>query len=282
MTTIVTNDAAGQPEEVLETPEAAEIKEEQVAAPAEPDTETVTEDEGEIEGESEIEEAQKLQKKSGFKRRIERYSAQVEAAKAEADYWRNLALQKQPPKETAVEVPKMADFDNVEDYIAARESYLLEQVIPQKVQAVQQQSSAQTEQQRIAESYTQKVKAVTAEISDYEEVVAELIDLPVDMQEFLLTSDVGPRVTYHLAANPEEAERLVRLPAYRRLAELGKLEDKIAAPKTPPTKKVTAAPPVAPKVKGDAQVKVATSTADAADFKTFRALRLKQMAERTR
>ena len=45
----------------------------------------------------------------------------------------------------------------------------------------------------------------------------------------LIESDMGHEIAYWLAKNQTEAKRIAALPPYRQVAEIGKLEDKLAA-----------------------------------------------------
>jgi hypothetical protein len=44
-----------------------------------------------------------------------------------------------------------------------------------------------------------------------------------------MTSEVGPDIAYYLANNPEEAEKIAKMPALATAKALGKLEDKLEA-----------------------------------------------------
>ena len=65
-------------------------------------------------------------------------------------------------------------------------------------------------------------------------------------------SEAGPLITYHLAKNPEEHARLNSMSPFRRVAELGKLEDKLMAqkPAARKSKDVTSAPEKLSDIKG--------------------------------
>ncbi len=291
MTTVVTNDAAGANEEAPESKEqeaapVEEVKQEATPASAEEATDAATTEEGteaKEDTKASSEEGEQKKKLSGFQRRMQKYERQVQDAQIEAEYWRRQAMQAQSaqtaPGATSAE-PALKDFDNVEDYIVAREKYLLEKVVPQKVAEIAGQTAQQTQQQRMIDAYTQRVQEVVKEIPDYTEVVADLPDLPIDVQEFLIGSEVGPKLTYHLAQNEELVQRLNSLSPLRRAAELGKLELTVSQPKAAAPKKVTAAPAVAPKVKADPAAKVVTDLSQAKTFQEYKALRLKQLRER--
>jgi hypothetical protein len=292
MTTIVTNDTAGEQDAEIKTEGTAEpTKVEQevpaVEVSATDATESETSGESESESESGTEQAEsKEQKKklSGFQRRLQKFERQIQDAQIEAEYWKRQAMQQTTaqPTQTVDEEPLLKNFDNVEDYVIAREKYLLEKVVPQKVMELTEATVSKTTQSQaqnqIIQTYQQKVVEVQKEIADYNEVVADLPDLPLDMQEFLISSDVGPRLTYHLAQNEDLVSRLTSLSAVRRIAELGKLEEQV----TPKAKKITAAPAVAPKIKATPAANVVTDLSQARNFQEYKAMRLKQLAERNK
>jgi hypothetical protein len=83
-----------------------------------------------------------------------------------------------------------------------------------------------------------------------------------DTVHFIKESELGPQLTQYLGMHVEELVRLNKLSQTRRLAELGKIEDKLEAKKAPPaTKKVTGAPTKLTDVKG---TPVITADPDAA------------------
>jgi hypothetical protein len=292
--TVITNDTAGQEVAEIKEEPTAELVEEQVVQNPEPPADAAgdseeTADETTETNETDVEPEPEAKRQSGFKRRIQKFERQVQEAKIEAEYWRNLALnsnQQQKPQEPQAPAPepKLKDFNSVEEFIAARDTWLIEKVLPEKVQLLTQQQVKQTTeqqtQQQLVQSYTARVEEAKKELPDYLDVVQDLPDLPVDVQEFLLGSDVGPKLTYALAKDEALANRIVALPPLRRAAELGKLELQVSKP--PASKKVTSAPAVAPKVTATAGAPVVTSTAEARNFQEYKALRLKQLAERNK
>jgi hypothetical protein len=100
---------------------------------------------------------------------------------------------------------------------------------------------------RLAKSADEARKAHT----DFDDVMASVKGTPADLvPQFVLTyiteSDHSGEIAYHLAKNPEEAQRIAKLSPIRGIAELGKLEAKITtkeAPKTEPLVEKTGAPP---------------------------------------
>jgi hypothetical protein len=98
---------------------------------------------------------------------------------------------------------------------------------------------------------------VAKEIEDFEDVMSTSeAKVTEPMTEAMLhAGEIGARIAYHLAKNPEEAERIAALPASRQAVEIGKLEMKLSSPEAQPKKPSKAPEPITPlggkTVKGD-------------------------------
>jgi len=188
--------------------------------------------------------------KTGFQKRIQKFQAKISAAEQEKEYWKQVALEGRQVQvaQPQGEKPKLADYDSVEDYVEAREQFLKQDLLAQ----VQQQAEQFTRRSTTMASYEQKVSEARKALPDWEEVMELAADEPTASEtvQFCLDSDVGPRIAYHLAKNPEEHERINKLSPMRRVAELGKLEDRLKSPVAAPAKAVTKAPAKLTDVKG--------------------------------
>jgi hypothetical protein len=189
-------------------------------------------------------------KATGFQKRVQKFQAQLTAKEQELEYWKNVALQGkqvEAPQVSAAK-PKLADFDSVEEYVEAREDFLRKELL----ETVTQQAAQATRQNTVQASYQQKVSEAQKALPDWDEVMELAADEPTSPEtvQFCMDSDIGPRIAYHLAKNPEEHERINKLSPMRRVAELGKLEDRLTAPKAAPQVKVTKAPSKLTDVKG--------------------------------
>lgn len=205
-------------------------------------------------------------KKSGFARRAEKLQRQQQELAAERDYWRNLALEKtQAPAEKTE--PSLEDFDSVQEFIKARDQWLEERLLSKVTSKVKQQTS----QDQTLELHNRRVQEVKKELADWDDVFDEAgdMDVPPDTAQFVLESEVGPKIAYHLAKFPQELDRLNRLSPTRRLAELGKLEDKLAKPAAP-VKKVSSAPAKLEEVKGGSELSSAGRPRSFAEWKAQR------------
>lgn len=107
--------------------------------------------------------------------------------------------------------------------------------------------------QKQAQTWAGKVQQVLTELPDYQKVISEAVDVPLDIdtRNFLVESPIGPKIAYWLATNPDKAQGLSELSPKAKERELLKIELRLEA--TPP--KSNAATPVsqAPKPVASAQ-----------------------------
>lgn len=144
--------------------------------------------------------------------------------------------------------PQPGDFKTVGEYTRALTKYEVRKAAEgarANAREHQQQSEAS---ERIAAHVKREDEFRTA-APDYDEVVggADIEFHPAGLQ-YLVESDFGPQIAYHLAKNPEEVTRLNRLSPSKVLAELGKMETRfeskaapvVAAAKAPEVSKAPA------------------------------------------
>lgn len=130
--------------------------------------------------------------------------------------------------------PKMEDFKTVGEYTKALTKYEVRQAA-KAARAGQAQATEHTQRQAIVNSFVERQKTFMSEHPDYEEVLEEVDeDLPPVAMNYFVESEMGPQLAYHLAKNPSEIDRLRKLSPSRLIAELGKLEAKLAPAAEPP------------------------------------------------
>lgn len=168
-------------------------------------------------------------------KRFSELSGQRDAAKAEAEYWRQQALTRQADPEPSFEdEPAYSD-----DALAAA---------VQRALATERQNAARQEAQN---AQAEKAKTLTAKL--YESglegavLIASGADIPFTqaMIDALSVSEQAGQVAHHLGTNPTEAARIAALPPQLQGYELAKLEGRLASqPRTtnalPPTPTVGA------------------------------------------
>lgn len=201
-------------------------------------TEEHNENEPETEAQPEVKEPEK--RLTGIQRRFHKYDEQLKAQAAELEYWKKAATgqTKAQVAPTTTAKVKLADFDTVEEYVEAREQQLRSQLLQELTQATEAKAKAVTVEQQ----YAQRVETIKADLQDWDDVMAEAADEPTapETVTFCLDSAIGPKIAYHLAKNPEFHDKLNAMSPVRRIAELGKLEERLSA--KPAVKPVTRAP----------------------------------------
>jgi signal recognition particle GTPase len=179
-----------------------------------------------------------------LEKRLAKERRKREELKRRLEVTEELALRSRPKEEPAKPAvdgePKRDDFESYEAYIEARADWRADRRWEEK-EAKKRDEEAKTrtqaEQQKLEQSFREKARSAAKELEDFEDVM-EGSDAPMTQQmaEAILTSDLGPKLAYHLAKNPEEAKRIAALPAARQAAEIGKLEGSLEAESKPKPK----------------------------------------------
>lgn len=235
--------------------ETTETEEKEVKAKDKEDEES---DESE-----DLDEVEKPKKKGGFQRRIDKLNARYSAAQAEIEHWKAMALKgagepkQEKPEHKAVPQlnegkPDPEHFETHAEYVEALTDWKLEQ--REKAKSLEaEKAKVLTEQEKLTQSYIERLNTFKKTAEDYEDVVSEVDDIPLSqaIQTSIIESEVGPQITYELAKNRKELERIASLNPLAAAREIGKIEAKLllqsSEEKKPETKKTTKAPqPIAP------------------------------------
>lgn len=177
-------------------------------------------------------------KVDAVQRRIDKLTREKYQSRAEAEMLRReletLRSRPEPQRQEtqAKGEPKLEQFNNFEDYIAARDSYL-ERKFEEKFTArerQEQEAKRQNETVKASESWNKKLTDIRKEVPDYDDVI-EAADIPVSpsMAQAITESDIGPRVALYLANHPDEAESMLNLSPSATLRAIGRIEAKIEA-----------------------------------------------------
>ena len=157
----------------------------------------------------------------------------------------------QPAKPQADGAPKREDFPDYESYIEAKAEWKAEKKVEERFAKHKEEegrSRTQAEQQKLEKDFRAHAAKLATEVEDFEETMSSS-DAPLTeaMKSAIVTAgEIGPRIAYHLAKNPQEAERIASLPDSRQAAEIGKLEMKLSAPEAKTTKPSSAPKPITP------------------------------------
>ena len=126
--------------------------------------------------------------------------------------------------------PSPSQFNDAFEYAEALAEWSAEQAILNREKA-EAERKEQENRQKLADSWKQREAAIKADLPDYDDMIASAADVTVSdvIRDAIIESDVGPRILYHLAENPELVETLNSSTPIKALREIGKLEAKFEA-----------------------------------------------------
>lgn len=219
-----------------------------------------TEDHEEDEGLKDEEE--KPRKKNGFKKRIDKLNRRISEKDMEIEYLKRVAFERQSSEELkakdsvkkseqAIGEPKAEDFDSHADYVKALSKWAWDQN-KQEDEAKTKETQLKSEFQKQAESYKAKTEEFKSKVLDFDDVIEEVADIKISLalEDAILSSELGPQVTYELAKNRSELERINRLAPIHAAREIGRIEARInaASKASKPSEKMQtkAPPPISP------------------------------------
>ena len=161
--------------------------------------------------------------------------------------------QDEPNKE-----PQPSDFTDAFEYAKALAEYSTAKALENRDKQ-EAERKANEERQKVMTSWQTKLEAAKSELPDYEDMIASSDVVVSDqVRDAILESDVGPKILYHLAENPEVATKISGLSLTSALREIGKLEARFEkteeAPK-PAVRKSNAPAPINP-IRGGSNVDV--------------------------
>lgn len=140
--------------------------------------------------------------------------------------------------------PKPENFSDMYEYAKALTDYRVEQRMGEEKQK-EAQAKQQAEREKVINTWTERVKAAKSEMPDFDDMVGSAdVVVSNEVRDAIFESDVGPRILYHLAENPEFAEKLSGMTVASALRSIGKLEAQYE--KTEPTSKTVVGKSKAP------------------------------------
>ncbi len=183
-----------------------------------------------VEEEIVVEETPVEPKEDKLPKGIERRFAKLTKQKHE-DRHRIEQLEAQLAQREAAQQPVKTREDFTEDEWI---EYVAEQKATKLLRDRDAASAQAREQEALAAeastAWQAKISRYQEEMPDWAEVVGSAdVDLPVEAIQYMNDSEVGPRMAYHLAQNPEEAERIAEMPERRRELAIIKLEMQMEA-----------------------------------------------------
>lgn len=269
--------AAGKP------PEPEETK----AAPPEP-KEVPKEKPAEAKAEGEEPPEEKGRPKGNFQKRIDKLTAEKYRLSDELGALRaKLEAATKPAEQAAPEPtrPKPEDYEDSEKYLEALADWKTELKV-KELKEKDAQEAIQQQMRKTFDAHLERTRKFREEHDDYDEVAADAnIPIPKAVEFAIIELDNGPEVAYHLAKNPELAEKLAGMSDVAAVMEIGRLSASLAVnekgaseppasaenPAPEKTKAVSAAPkPIKPVGAGATKSNVPL---DEMDYPAFRKAR---------
>lgn len=129
--------------------------------------------------------------------------------------------------------PQPENFKTVGEYTEALVEYHAREA-GKKSRANAETEHRQAQANQVIAGFVDRQEAFKKATPDYEEVLESAdFEVPQITQQYLVESEMGPQLAYHLAKNPDVVTSLRKLSPARQLAELGKLEAKLEVKPAP-------------------------------------------------
>lgn len=146
--------------------------------------------------------------------------------------------------------PRIENFNDFDEYVAAKAEWIASKKINETLAEREQRTAAErvaAAQGRAVENWNKRLAETTAELPDFEEVVGGS-DLPMTelMRDAIIESEMGPKIAYWLANNPQEAQKIAGMSPFQTVAAIGRIEERLESQAKAPKKTTSAPPPVKP------------------------------------
>lgn len=223
-------------------------------------------------GEDEAKPTEEKKPNPKLERRFSQITKERESAREEARRERELResleaqlkelqTKGQPTAEPKVESePKPEQFTDMYEYQQALIDYKVDQRLMEEKQK-EINAKLEAERQKVINTWAKRVEAAKAEIPDFEDMVGSAdVAVSNEVRDAIFESEVGPRVLYHLAENPDIAEKLNGMTVTAALRMIGKLEAQFET-----EKKTEELKPVVTKSKAPAPINPLRSSANGRD-----------------
>ena len=231
-----------------------------------------------------------------LERRFSEITKQRETARAEAQRERearevleakvrDLEAKATPKAEpVADQEPLPEQFTDMYEYAKALTDYRVDQRMNEEKQK-EVQAKAAAERDKVINVWADRVKAAKSEIPDFDDMVGSAdVTVSNEVRDAIFESEVGPRILYHLAENPEIAEKLQSMTLTSALRHIGKLEaqfEKTEPQIKPVVGKSKAPSPITP-IRSAANGRDVNLTGDGEFHGSYQAWRAARLAGRIR
>ena len=199
----------------------------------------------------------------GVQKRIDRAVREKYEAQAEAKMLKERLdrieqnIQERVAKPIDNSEPRIDNFDDFDQYVAAKAEWIASKKINETLDERERRSAeerAAAAHYQAVDGWNQRLEKATAELPDFKEVI-ESSDVPMSdfMRDAIIDSDLGPKVAYWLANNPDEAKKIASMSPLATVKAIGRIEERLESLAKAP-KKPTAAPAPLKSVGGKASV----------------------------
>ena len=153
--------------------------------------------------------------------------------------------------------PRIDNFDDFDKYVAAKAEWIASKKINETLQERERRIAEErvsTAHAKAVDSWNKQLEKATAELPDFTEVI-ESSDVPMSdfMRDAIIDSDLGPKVAYWLANNPDEAKKIAFMSPLATVKAIGRIEERLESQAKAPKKPTGAPAPLKP-VGGKASV----------------------------
>lgn len=225
----------------------------------EPDTEVVEQSE-QSEASDEAKATDERKQNPKLEKRFSEITKQREAARAEAQRERERSEslesrlreleQRSAPQQTTVQSsdqePQPSQFNDAFEYAKALAEYSTDKALRERDKQ-DADRKANEERSKVLETWSQKIEAAKSEMPDFDEMVQSAdVAVPDYVRDAIIDSDVGPKVLYHLAENPDYARKISEMNPAKALRELGRLEARFEVKDEPAQSKAVVSKSKAP------------------------------------
>lgn len=137
------------------------------------------------------------------------------------------------------------------------------------------EAAQKAEAERVAKDWNERSAKFAEETPDFHEAISnDAVKITGYMAQAMTYSEMGPKIAYHLAKNPAEAERISALNPMQQVAAIGRLEAQLNVPP-----KTTRTPdPISP-ITSNRSSAATTKSADEMSMDEYAARRHSEMAE---
>jgi hypothetical protein len=139
--------------------------------------------------------------------------------------------------------PKLDDFETAQEWAEAYNGYtsrLVAHNVQHAITSVTAKTEADrraTEQATVVNSHISRINKFRESHPDFDQLANVIMESGIsvgpEVQQHLVTSEMGPTILYHLAKNMDEMKRIAALPPVAALVEIGILQARLSTPAAP-------------------------------------------------